>query len=118
MSVNDRARMERIMAMVRERAVAERKLIHEEFEPTPLGRVLVDDENYAAWFELVVQKYPSMSWIMPDGMPIDASPWVLMLLLHKTADGVVTLDPEEGKPVVEGGLALVKRYERIRGIAA
>ncbi len=118
MSMNDRKRMERVMEMVRERAKAQRKLVHAEFEPTPLGRELVDDETYAAWFELLVQKYPAMSWLMPDGMPIDASPWVIMLLLHKTADGVVTLDPEQGKPVVEGGLALVKRYERIRGIAA
>ncbi len=118
MSMNDRKRAERVMEMVRERAEAQRELVHKEFQPTPLGRKLVDDETYAVWFELMVQEHPATSWLMPDGMPLNASPWVLMLTLHKTAEGVATLDPEEGKPVVEGGLALVKRYERIRGIAA
>ncbi len=117
MSMNDRERMERVMEMVRERAKAQRKLVHAEFEPTPLGQELVDDETFAAWFELMVQKWPSTSWIMPDGLQLDASPWVMMLTLHRTADGVISLEPE-GTPVVEGGLALVKRYERIRGIAA
>ncbi len=108
MSMNDRARMERVMEMVRERAVAERKLIHEQFEPTPLGRELVDNETFAVWFELQVKKHPATSWVMPDGTPIVASPWVLAL----------TMEDEDGEPVVVGGSALVKRYERIRGIAS
>ncbi len=108
MSMNDRKRMERVMEMVEDRAEAERALIDSEFTTPPLGQELVDDETFAAWFELKVQEHPATSWLMPDGTPIVASPWVLAL----------TMEDEDGEPVVAGGLALVKRYERIRGITA
>lgn len=83
--------------LVVEMAERQRAFLEQQFTGTPPGYESPDNETFAAWFEAKVAESPPVPMVMPDGREVVTSPWVAALSF------------------ADGGMALVSRYDRIRG---
>ena len=87
------ARVELVMEM----AERQRDFLSRQFTGTPPGYEDPDPQTFAAWFESKVAMSPPVPMVMPDGETVVASPWATALSF------------------TENGMALINRYDRIRG---
>ena len=93
----DTKSLDRIMAIVEDRANFDRAALRRRFKDVPLGQARPDDKEFSDWFEMKAQETPAAEITFLDGTKIFESPWIVALAF------------------VDGGDEILRRYTKLRG---